>query len=248
MDGHHCHSGDIKMAVSMLKILSVAALQLNAQAIGNAIDEGIVGRYGAYVVDGPVAKSLCAQRADIRFSHIAWRTGEFNCIIQHGKISCLQVSLPVIRGQCGQQLFKLGKFRAFDFQQSTESRPVMMQSIAAFVFRRNDHGDHFSLNSAQGTFTVHQLLIQVIVLPHGPAVNAVNPENVVLIRNPVIRRNHFFSYIIDVCHLLTPLLLDDAGDRIRLPPHSNSFRRQRVPFLPAQLPPGKSCCREPPFF
>ena len=159
MDGQHCHGAATKMAVSILKILNVAALQLNSQAICYAIGEGIVGRYGAYVVDGPVVKSLRAQRADIRFSHIAWRTGEFNCIIQHGKISCLQFGLPVIRGQCGQQFLKLGKFRPFDFQQSTESRPVMVQSIATFVFRRYDHGDHFPLNSAQGTFTVHQLFI-----------------------------------------------------------------------------------------
>ena len=77
------------MAISLFNILDVAALQLNAQAIGNAIDKGIVGRYGAYVVDGPVVKSLRAQRADVRFNHIAWRVGEFNCIIQHGKISCM---------------------------------------------------------------------------------------------------------------------------------------------------------------
>ncbi len=37
----------------------------------------------------------------------------------------------------------------------------MMQSIAAFVFRRYGHGDHFPLNSAQRTFSVHQLSIQV---------------------------------------------------------------------------------------
>jgi len=66
-----------------------AALQLNSQAIGHAIDEGIVGRYGAYIVDGPVVKSLRAQRADVRFNHFAWRAGEFSCIMQHGKISCL---------------------------------------------------------------------------------------------------------------------------------------------------------------
>ena len=90
--------------------------QLNSQAIGNAIDEGIVGRYGAYVVDGPVVKSLRAQGADVCFSHVTWRTGEFNCIIQHGKISCLQVCLPVIRGQRGQHFLYTSKFRAFDFQ------------------------------------------------------------------------------------------------------------------------------------
>jgi hypothetical protein len=89
---------------------------------------------------------------------------------------------------------------AFNFQQSTKPRPVMVQSVATFVFRRYDHGDHFPLNSAQGTFTVHQLFIQVIVLPPCPAVNTMDPENVVLIRDPVIRRNHFFSYVIDVCH------------------------------------------------
>ncbi len=59
-------------------------LQLNSQAIGNAIDEGIVGRYGAYVVNGPVVKSLRAQRADVRPNHSAWRAGKFNCVIQHG--------------------------------------------------------------------------------------------------------------------------------------------------------------------
>jgi hypothetical protein len=37
------------------------------------------------------------------------------------------------------------------------------------------------------------------VLSHGPAVNAVDPQNVVLIRDPVIRRNHFLGYVIDEC-------------------------------------------------
>ena len=41
------------------KIQIIAAFQFNSQAIGNAIDEGIVSRYGAYVVNGPVVKSFC---------------------------------------------------------------------------------------------------------------------------------------------------------------------------------------------
>ena len=71
-----------------LKILSVFA-DLAAQAIGNAIDKGIVSCYGAHVVDGPVVKPLRTQEVDVRFSHIAWRAGELNRIVQHGTISCL---------------------------------------------------------------------------------------------------------------------------------------------------------------
>ena len=41
-----------------VKIQIMAAFQFNSQAIGNAIDEGIVGRYDVYVVNGPVVKSF----------------------------------------------------------------------------------------------------------------------------------------------------------------------------------------------
>ena len=145
-------------------------LQLNSQAIGDAIDEGIVGRYDADVVNGPVVKSL------------------------------RNPTLSVIRGQCCQQFILMGDFHALNFQQSTEPRSVMMLSIAAFVFRRYDHGDHFPLYSAQWTFSIHQLFIQVIMQTHGLAVNAVDPKDVVLIRHPVIRQNHFLSLVLDECH------------------------------------------------
>ena len=78
---------------------------------------------------------------------------------------------------------------------------MMMQSIAAFIFRRNDYRDHFTLNSAQRAFTIHQLSIEIIVLAHGSAMNTVNPQYVVLIRDPVVRRNRFFGYVIDECHI-----------------------------------------------
>ena len=64
-----------------IQVLTGTALQLDAQAIGNAIDKGIVGRYGAYVVDGPVVKPLRTQQVDVRFCHIAWRAGELNGIV-----------------------------------------------------------------------------------------------------------------------------------------------------------------------
>ena len=77
----------------------------------------------------------------------------------------------------------------------------MMQSVAAFIFCRYNHRNHFPLNSCQGSFAVHQLSIQVIVLPHGAAVDTVYPEDIVLVWDPVFRRNRFFSYVFDMCHM-----------------------------------------------
>jgi len=82
----------------------------------------------------------------------------------------------------------------------------MVQSVAALVFSRYDHGNHFTLDSGQRALAVHQLPVQIIMLPHRPAVNAMDPENIVLVRNPVLGRNSIFGDIIDECHWLFLML------------------------------------------
>jgi hypothetical protein len=47
------------------------------------------------------------------------------------------------------------------------------------------------------------------VLPHGLAVDPVDPDDIVLIRYPVCSGDHFFGGVIDECHVL--LLGPDAA-------------------------------------
>jgi hypothetical protein len=91
-------------------------------------------------------------------------------------------------------------------QQPPETLPVMMQSVAAFVFGRYDHGNHFTLNSVQRALAVHQLPVQIIMQPHRAAVDAMDPEDIVPVRDNILGRNSILGDIIDECHLLFLML------------------------------------------
>ena len=42
------------------------------------------------------------------------------------------------------------------------------------------------------------------MMSHGPAVNPVDSDDIVPIRDPVCRRDHFVGDVIDECHVLLP--------------------------------------------
>jgi hypothetical protein len=188
-------------------------LQLHTEPISQTIDESKVGRYGADVMNSAIVKSKYAQSLHVFLDHVTWRSGEFDGIAQHGLIGRYQFSFCKIGGQRRQQLVLMPGSHAFYTQQSTETLSVVMQSVAALVFSRHDNGNHFTLDSAQRPFAVHQLLVQIIMLSHCPTVNAMDSKNIVPIRNKVIRRDILLGNIIDEGHLRFLFFVSDI-DRL----------------------------------
>jgi hypothetical protein len=74
-------------------------------------------------------------------------------------------------------------------EQQTETRSVVPDSIFTLVYRRYDDGNHFTLRAAQWSWPAHQFDVKLVMLPHRPAVNPMNPQNVVLVVDAVIGVN-----------------------------------------------------------
>lgn len=66
---------------------------------------------------------------------------------------------------------------------------MVSDSIMAAIGGRYGHSDHLALRSGERSRAVHQLAVQIIMQPDYAAVNTVNPENVVMIGNAVLRWN-----------------------------------------------------------
>ena len=78
---------------------SVAVLELDAQAIGNAVDEGEVGGDGAGIVDGSVIQALIAELLDVCLCHLTRALGELERIPDEGKVLSRNVGLERSRSQ-----------------------------------------------------------------------------------------------------------------------------------------------------
>lgn len=76
----------------------------------------------------------------------------------------------------------------------------MMHSVVAVVGGGHHHTNHLALNATQRTAAVHELTVELEVLPHGAAVNAVNLDDVVVIGNTIILGDLFLRKIRDVSH------------------------------------------------
>ena len=76
----------------------------------------------------------------------------------------------------------------------------MVKSIVAPIERRNANREHFPLAPRDGSLTMHELQIQLIVLVHDCRMNAVNLEDVVGIGNATTERQLLFSQVEDERH------------------------------------------------
>ena len=88
------------------------------------------------------------------------------------------------------------------FQYAAETRSVMVQSIVAVVQRRHANGNHFPLPPRQRPWPVHQLQIELVVLPHHGRMHAVNPQDVVVVRHPILGWELFVTQIRNEGHRL----------------------------------------------
>ncbi len=77
------------------------------------------------------------------------------------------------------------------FQDRTEPRPVMFRSVMASIRGGDRHTDHLSLFPTQWPRPVHQLHVQIIVLPHHPAVYAVDAQDIVAIPDAILLNPSF---------------------------------------------------------
>lgn len=81
----------------------------------------------------------------------------------------------------------------------------MLQSVVTVVGGRHDDADHLALATTQGPATVHELAVELEVLAHHPAVNAVDLDDVVVVRNAFGLGDLFLGKVANEGHTLRTL-------------------------------------------
>ena len=122
-------------------------LQRDTQAIGQAVNIGIICDDLINVQNSPITKPLMAQGGHIIPNHIPRSPRQFGRVVEHCSLTRGQGCLSVI-------LLKLFDQR-FIFNQPEETRSMMDQSVMAPIERRHDHRNHLPLRAADGRLTIH---------------------------------------------------------------------------------------------
>ena len=78
--------------------------EFDAQAEGDAVDEGVVGDDLADVENGALGKSVNAEVGDVRLGALLGIPGELGSVIDHGAVRVVEGRGSVIGGESGDQL------------------------------------------------------------------------------------------------------------------------------------------------
>ena len=163
--------------------------ELDAKSIRDPVHECEVRDDHAGIVNRPVVEPSRPERRHVRRADRSGRTRQLFGVLQQRVISRRPArAIEHVRGQRRQERRLLVGRHARGAQDATEARRVMMQSIVTAVQRRYPNGERLTLAVRQRPRAVHQLQIQVVVLPHDRRVNAVDLDNVIRIGNTVFGR------------------------------------------------------------
>lgn len=153
----------------------VAALpvvfQRHAQAIGDAVDVGVVRDDLGNVQNGAVIKARLPQRLNIGLLHRVGRQRELGGIVQHGAVGGGQGGAGVIVRKLVYQCSVL--------RQLTKIARMVLQSVDAVVERGDHRADHLALRAAERPTPVHQRHVKLLVIEHRLRVQAVNLHDVI---------------------------------------------------------------------
>ena len=185
-----------------------ASLQLHPQPVRDSIDEREVGRDRANVVDGAVVEVVGTELIDVFLRHCARGQRELQRVVEHRAIDRIELRPPVVLAERRDQRIDV---TVCLLEKSTESRPVMVQSVMALVGGRHDDGDHLALDSRQRPATVHELAIEIVVPPDRRRVDTVDPYDVVVVGDAVDLRDFIGAQVLDVGHLQLASVGWEAG-------------------------------------
>jgi hypothetical protein len=146
---------------------SAGALQLYAQTVGDPVDKGEIADDRARIVDGAIVVSLGPQRVNVSTRDRVRSEGEHVGIRQQRVLARMQV-WGRNRGclQATHDGILIRRREAFVREDGTETRPVMVHSIATMIQRRYAHAQQLALSPRQRAGTVHQLLVELVMLAH----------------------------------------------------------------------------------
>jgi hypothetical protein len=83
---------------------------------------------------------------------------------------------------------------------------MMLHSVVALVACRNCQRDALPLRPGEGALPVHELSVEIEVMPHDLAVHAMDLQDVILVRHPILRGYPIRGQVVDVGHAWLPRL------------------------------------------
>ncbi len=190
------------------------SLELNAQSVGDAIDEGEVAHNRAGIVYRAVIESRFTQCFNVGKRHRCRIEGQ---LVGVSEQRCFAVIEP---GEIETRMLQRGNHSLNGLRiplpspNPTETRSVMSQSIPASVERRHPHAEQLTLPARKRTGPMHEFPVQRVVLVHDGRMHAMDLNDVVGIRNPLRIRQLVLGQVADERH----------GSDIRLPRLSGKLR------------------------
>lgn len=185
---------------SLAPARAARSLQFNPETLRDPVHERVVRSDSADVVNADVIETVGSKIIDILARDGGRRVGQPDHVVEHRAVSRTQLRLTMIRLQRAEQCIRLFARHPLRFQQLTETRSVMVNSVLAGVLGGHRHRDHLALDPAQRPRSIHEFAVQLVVQLGHLAVHGMNPENVVVIRNAVFRGHGVGRQIFDERH------------------------------------------------
>jgi len=131
--------------------LSSVDFKLDAQAVGDSIDEGEIGCDHTNVEYCRIGITCAAQGIHVGLRDPTRCARQLRAVVQHCPVRRGEVDTTVVRLQAGHEVGV--------FCELTERRPVMFQSVMALIDLRNDDGNHLPLGPGEFGAFEHQCLV-----------------------------------------------------------------------------------------
>jgi hypothetical protein len=114
---------------------------LDAEAVCDSVDVGVVGGDGANVEDVAVREASGPERPNIPLVHVAWRTCEFFDIAQHGDARIAQTGGSPIGFYRSEQLIVP--------EEASQTATVVAESVVAVVDVAHHESDELSFDFSE---------------------------------------------------------------------------------------------------
>ncbi len=132
---------------------------MDAEAVGDAIDVGVVGGDGANVEHITIGESNVEQRGHIGFGHLAWCTGQLLHIVEHCLTFCAE--------SCGAPIGLDGVKKLIVLEEASQTATVVGDSVVALVDVAHDQRNDLPFDFAEGSGAGHCRGVDGEVSLHG---------------------------------------------------------------------------------
>ena len=161
-------------------------LQLHAESVGNAVDEGEVGDDRGEVVNPSVVETGGAKVFNQPRVHEPRRETQYLRVRQRRTFGRRERLIQYVFAGQPAETIVLARLRyALRTQNLTEPRSVVVQSIPAVVERRYANGQHLAQPVRHRPRIVHHRTVQPVVIAHHGGMTGVDLDDVVGVRDAV---------------------------------------------------------------